>query len=174
MNYRSIALTLALLVPLSSAQAVDLYGDLNYEIQYFEIAEESFTPQMLTGSLGVWISPGIGIEGTLGVGVADDTDNGLTLETDKMTALNLRLESPNHVGVTAYVLLGAVSYDLKGSRTGTSFPGQETFDGYQVSVGVNQYFPDHPNTALNLSATTYGVDQGIDSYGLRIGIRRDF
>lgn len=174
MNYRLPALGLALLLSCSSAQAGRLYGDINYEFQYFDISDSKFTPQMVTGTLGVWLYKGIGLEGNFGAGTTDDTENGLTLETDTMTAVNIRFESPNQVGATAYILLGAVNYDLKGSQTNSNFPGKESFDGYHVGAGLNQYFPNASNTAINFSGHVYGLDEDIDSYGLRIGIRHDF
>lgn len=174
MNLRLIASSVALLLPISATQAGSLYGEVNYEIQYFEIADTDFTPQMLTGTLGVWFTKGIALEGSFGASVRDDTADGLTLETDKLATLNLRFESPNTNGATAYILLGGVSYDLKGTQANSSFPGQGTFDGYHVGLGLNQYFPSATNTALNLSAHVYGVDEDIDSYGLRLGVRHDF
>lgn len=174
MKLRLLAATAAIMLPLSSAPAGQFYGDINYEMQYFDISSQSFTPQMFSASVGAWLLQGIGIEATYGMGFRDDTENGFSLETSQLGAVNLRFESPNTMGASAYILLGSVSFKLDGDISGSGFPGKETFNGYQVTLGVNQYFPNHPRTALNLSATKYGVDEDFDSYGLRVGLRRDF
>lgn len=174
MKLRTLVPSIALLLPLSSASAGSLFGEINYEMQYFDIASQSFTPQMISGTVGVWLLKGIAVEATYGASLRDDTENGLSLETSQLGSVNLRFESPNRRGATAYILLGSVRFKLEGSQADSSYPGTETFDGYHVGVGVNQYFPNLPNTALNLSAHHYGVDEDFDSYGVRAGLRHDF
>lgn len=174
MNLRLLASTAAFVLPLSCASAGQFYGEINYEIQYFDIASQSFTPQMISGSLGAWLMPGIGIEANAAASVLDDSEDGFSLETSHLGALNLRFESPHNNRATAYILLGGVTMKLNGDHNGSQFPGEETFNGYQVTLGLNQYFPNNPQLAVNLSATKYGVDEDFDSFGLRFGLRRDF
>jgi len=126
-------------------------------------------PVVLSGALGYWVLPGVGLELEAGVGVKDDTVGTLSVKFESKLAVNLRLESPPVNQVAAYAMFGysRTNYDAvdRGINNSISLPGGRVALGltYGLSRGI----------LVDTAFTHHNYDRETRINSFRVGIRFD-
>lgn len=175
MNSRclSILLSLFVLAPFP-AYTADWYAGLDVMYGRVGISGEKFHLPLMRARAGVWLWENIGIEGMAGVALDNDTQSDLDMDIPSLGAVYARFQSPEQMGIKAYILLGAAAVEMDGNLAASGFPGRETFSGGMASLGLRAPIKRLPNAAWSLEYSNYFVDEDIDVFGWSIGIYYDF
>lgn len=176
---KSAALKAARLLPIVllpfagsiSAQDAQWYGELGYARTGVEITDIDFNPAIARISVGGWLKEGVGMEISHAVSASDDSVQGLDIDVSQLTTLVLRLQSPEELGIKAYMLLGYSAFTLDGTRGNAGFPGEEDFSGPMAALGF--LFPLRAAAPLSISLeySQHFSDDDLDLNMLAAGIR---
>lgn len=141
--------------------------------QRFGIDDDEFRSPLLSGALGVWGWPGIGLELELGKSLVDDDINNLSLEVYSQASLNLRLESPPTESIAVYVLLGFSRSHLDTRfKDGVSSRKKIDLRGARATIGLTLRATRH--LAVDAAFTHHDYEDRIGATGVRVGLRYDF
>ncbi len=182
-----IGLVILLVFPVWVAAAGPSPGDLNSkrsfpwpvyasvfaDYQSIGIANAEIQTPVLTGVIGVWGWPGIGIEAELGKGVTEGDINNLALDVHSLTGFNLRLESPPSDGVAAYVLFGLSRTNLDSAFT-AGFVGKKknSLSGGRAAIGLT--LRAARGLVVDASFSHHDYDDEIRINSFRLGLRYNF
>lgn len=126
-----------LLLPLSvSAEDQSWYLGLGINGYDIQLNEESFFPRQVKLHAGHWIRPGIGLEIHAGGGAGSYNSEGLEIGVDNYVGALVRWQSTSSRIARAYILTGYGQLELDGEVDNTGFPGNETFDGPVLGIGL--------------------------------------
>lgn len=115
---------------------------------------------------GVQISPGVMIEGNVGVGVGDDTDQGATLELNRALSLSLRMTAPP--SASGYRLMSRMGVSVVSLEQRNPSLTDEDFSGGHFSLGVERAI--RPNLSWTVEVVYTALDSDIDTGALRAGL----
>lgn len=138
-----------------------------------DIQDNTFNPSVMSLTGGAWVRQGIAVELEYGQGVVDDDAGGLTVDVPSFGALAVRFQSPEDFGIKAHFTAGYGWFNLEGEFNDSSYPGDETFSGPMVGLGL--LFPiraAYPWSVALEYGQTFGddnVDMGTIGMGLRYG-----
>ncbi len=129
MKKRVVAATCSLL--LSGAASADLYGNASYGFTESEFANRDFDTPTLNLAIGNTFTPYIAAEARLGLGLGDDSDNGLRAEIEEYFAVYAKPTLPLNEVLTIYGLLGIAETSVD-----TNF-GDEDDDDISYGIGLS-------------------------------------
>lgn len=138
---------------------------------------EDFSPTALVGRLGGYVSPNFSIEGRLGFGVQDDTQNifgfDATLELDSLMGVygvgHLNLAPSSSV----YGLVGFSR--VEGTASIPSVPGASASeDETDLSFGIGANIGFGNNVAFNIEYISYASKSTFDLNALGLGLTIGF
>ena len=167
---RLLAISLLLFSNLLQASPAP-YGGIDLAYNRLNIGDASFTSPLARINGGIWLFKGIGIEAMLGGALQDDKDSGLTLNIPVIGAAYARFQSPQDLGMKAYVLLGYSQFKMEGSVNHSNFPGKETFSGPAAAVGLLHALDKAKQFSLYLELAGYFAHDELDFGGLALGVR---
>lgn len=184
---RFIAFVILLLVPVWAAAAEGALRDLNskrsfsrpvyasvfVDYQSIGIADGEIQTPVLTGVIGVWGWPGIGVEAELGRGLKEGDINNLALDVHSLSGLNLRFESPPTDGVAAYALFGLSRSNLDSTFTsGVGGKKKNALRGARAAFGLTLRASSRFVVDASFSHHDYDDEVRINTF--RLGLRYDF
>jgi len=155
-------------------QKGDVYGGLGYSFISYEEPGVSVDVAALGVTLGSRVMDNLAIEGTIGVGVADDTV--------RISNTNVKVEVNDFIGVyfrpflaisenaEVYARLGYFRGKISASAAGLSISS----NGSDFSYGVGAAFNVAKNTAITLDYTVFYDKTSITIDGFVVGARFNF
>ena len=157
--------------------ALDFYAgmDANYIFSEIEEGDASaeFKPAALSGRLGAYIEPGVGIE-LYGMAGTKVEDLNIDLSLNYMLGLAARFETPESEGGKIYFLLGYGITELDMDRSGSGTPGSATFHDFSYGGGVEFRLGGSEKLFINLQAIRYYAQDNIQIDGASLGLRFRF
>lgn len=156
-----------------SVANVPIYLSLFADRQTIGVADSDFGTPLITGVIGWWGWPGIGLELELGKSISDDAVNNLSLEVSSLTSANLRLESPATDGIAAYALFGLSRTSMDTSfSNGVSGNKKSFFRGARAAFGLT--IQATRQVVVDAAFTHHLYDEDIAINSFRLGLRYDF
>ncbi|CAA0080940.1 Uncharacterised protein [BD1-7 clade bacterium] len=117
------------------------YIGLDAQFNFVNISDESFLPIGSRLRLGAYFWESIGVEATGAFGLKSSEDVGVEVSLDSAYTVNIRWESPDAEGLSAYLLTGYAWNELN-VKNNNSYPGSTTLKGPNVGFGVKELYGD--------------------------------
>ncbi len=167
-------LALFILMGSMSAEANRFYGEFQFGVAGVRHSELNFYPSFGSVSAGLFVQKDIGIEIFADAGIAHYSTSDVNLEVKEAAGVALRLQSPATRNVSAFVLIGFVSYLVEqsvGDGQGVQLV-QERFEGARVSLGLQQRLVRYPGLLVAAEYRHYNSDTqiSVDSLGLSVRV----
>jgi outer membrane immunogenic protein len=170
------ALSAALLLSSNQAFAFDTgNGYVGAQYAMFTYSESGIPDYDLTGLIvrgGYFFNKNFSLEGRLGFGIGDDTQNvfgfDATLELDNMYGIY----GVGHLPVSQRVdLYGVIGYSNgEATVTVTGFPGSVSDDESDLSLGIGADFLVTDKVSLNIEYMSYITKSEFDLDALSLGV----
>jgi len=161
-----------------TSSALDLYAGVaaNYIQSEVEVnsASAEFQPLALSGRIGAYIQPMVGIELYGMTGAAGDDDLDIDMDLSYTLGMAARFETPESEGGKIYFLLGYGITELDMDRSGTGEPGTATFHDFSYGGGVEFRLGGSDKLFINLQAMRYYAQDDIEINGASLGLRYRF
>mgnify|MGYP000754098558 CR=1 FL=1 len=161
-----------------TSSALDLYVglDANYILSEVTVDDASaeFQPLALSGRIGAYIEPMVGLEFYGMTGAASDDDLDIDMDLSYTLGLAARFETPESEGGKIYFLLGYGITELDMDRSGTGEPGTATFHDFTYGGGVEFRLGGSDKLFINLQAVRYYAKDDIEIDGASLGLRYRF
>lgn len=158
-------------ISFSAQSETEFYAGIDAQYGIIHIKGENYHPVLGRINGGFWLAQGIGIEAMLGTALSDDASATVSIDVPTVSALSIRMQSPEDWGTKAYALLGYSRYELEGHLGSSDFPGTETFAGPGISIGFMRRIAYVDNISGYLEFTGYFANEEIDFGALTLGLR---
>lgn len=137
------------------------YADIGYTS--VNVSDPDVTLGLATARVGALVTPNLGLEGEVGLGVADDTTDffgpPVSVEMSSLVAGYVVLNLPVSDRVDAYIRAGYATFELEVDAGFGS--GSASGSDSAVGFGVKGYFTEHDGVRADW--TNYG---GTDSFSI--------
>lgn len=143
-----------------------LYGSASYGLLETEVGSVDFDTPTLNLAFGGKFNPNFALEGRLGFGVDDDTENGVKVEIDNFMAIYAKPMLPVSDVITLYGLLGLAETEID-----TNF-GNEDDDDISYGVGLSARL----NNGIDLFGEYVSLydDDDVEISGINLGASMRF
>ncbi|MBB3045792.1 hypothetical protein FHR99_000028 [Litorivivens lipolytica] len=144
----------------------ELYGSASYGLVETEVGSVDFDTPTLNLAFGGKFNPNFALEGRLGFGVDDDTENGVEVEIDNFMAIYAKPMLPVSDVITLYGLLGLAETEID-----TNF-GNEDDDDISYGLGISARL----NNGIDLFGEYVSLydDDDVEISGINLGASMRF
>lgn len=143
-----------------------LYGSASYGLLETEVGSTDFDTPTLNLAFGGKFNPNFALEGRLGFGVGDDSENGFEVEIEDYLAIYAKPILPVSDVVSIYALLGLAETSID-----TNF-GDEDDDDFSYGIGISARL----NNGIDLFGEYISLydDDNVEIGGINLGASMRF
>ena len=157
-----------------TADESDWYLGIGINAYDIELNNESYFPRQLGVYGGYWLVPGIGLELQAGVDAGAYNSGGFELGVNSRVSALVRWQTPGRRTARAYILTGYSQLELDGAVEDSGFPGEESFGGPVLGIGV-MFSPDKTSPwSAGVGYSHYFLDDDMKTESIDAAVQYDF